>query len=186
MVSKGKAVGISGEWSTRANALSALRVALAALLVGSLFHGASGLAGWVFAAALITDLADGWVARRFREVSPLGGLIDHAADATFVTAGCAALAWQGQLPWSLPALIALAFFEYAGSAWRSPERRLRGSRVGRWNGIAYYGIVGIPVLRDALQLSVPGPQWLRVLGWGLVVSTLFSMGERRRRERTPR
>ena len=173
-------MGISGTWSTRANTLSGLRVALVPLLGWALLRDSPGLAALAFAAAILTDLADGWVARRFQEVSPLGGLIDHAADATFVTSGCVALACLGELPWVLPGLIALAFVEYARSAWRSPAGSLQGSALGRWNGIAYYGVVGIPVFRDALQLSIPGPQWVNILGWVLAVSTLLSMVQRRR------
>ena len=179
-------MGISGGWATRANALSGLRVALVPVLGWALLRDLPGLAALTFAAALITDFADGWVARRFGEVSARGGLIDHAADATFVAGGCAVLAWLGELPWLLPGLIALAFLEYAGSAWRSPVGRLRGSALGRWNGIAYYGILGTPVVRDALQLPIPGPQLLRFLGWALVVSTLFSIGQRRWSQREAR
>ena len=71
-------MGISGTWSTRANTLSGLRVALVPLLGWALLRDSPGLAALAFAAAILTDLADGWVARRFQEVSPLGGLIDHA------------------------------------------------------------------------------------------------------------
>ena len=179
-------MGISGQWSTRANALSGIRLALAPMLAWALLGDVAALAAGIFAAALITDLADGWVARRFDESSPLGGLIDHAADASFVAVGCAALAWQGQLPWPLPGLIVLAFLEYASSAWRSPTGILRGSPLGRWNGIAYYVALGIPVLRDALQLADPGPGWVHALGWGLVVSTLFSIAQRRGWQATAR
>jgi len=152
---------------------------LVPLLAWALLRDSPSLAALAFGAAILTDLADGWVARRFFEVSPLGGLIDHAADAVFVTSGCVVLVWRGELPWVLPGLIALAFLEYAASAWRSPAGRLQGSSLGRWNGIAYYGIVGIPLLRDALALSIPGPQGLRALGWLLALSTLFSIVQRR-------
>ena len=172
-------MGISGRWSTRANALSGVRVVLVPLLGWALVGGSPGLAALAFTVAILTDLADGWVARRFHEVSPLGGLIDHAADASFVTSGCVALAWRGELPWLLPGLIALAFVEYAGSAWRSASGRLRGSALGRWNGIAYYAIVGLPVLRDAFEGAAPSPDWVYGLGWVLVVSTLFSIAQRR-------
>jgi phosphatidylglycerophosphate synthase len=172
-------VDISGRWSTRANALSGIRLILAPLLVWALLGDAADLAGGIFAIALITDLADGWVARRFEESSALGGLIDHAADASFVALGCAALVWQGEYPWPLPGLIVIAFVEYAGSAWRSSTGTLRRSSLGRWNGIAYYVALGIPVVRDALQLAGPGPAWVRGLGWALVASTLLSIVERR-------
>jgi len=169
---------MSGSWSTRANALTLLRLALAPALACALLAGESLLAVGIFGVAVFTDLADGWVARRFDEASPLGGLFDHAVDATFVTCGSAALAWQGLLPAPLPALIAIAFLHYALGTRSSANPGLRGSALGRWNGIAYYVAVGIPVIRDALALSWPGSGPVRAFGWLLVLSTLASIGDR--------
>ena len=167
-------------WSTRANALTLVRLALAPLLACALLTGQHGHAAVVFGLAVLTDLADGWVARRFDEASPLGGLIDHAVDATFVTTATATLAWQGLLPAPLPALIAVAFLEYALDARWFEARGLRASALGRWNGIAYYVVVGIPVVRDAMGLAWPGPGLLRAIGWAMVISTLVSIGDRLR------
>jgi hypothetical protein len=50
--------------------------------------------------------------------------------------------------------------------------------LGRWNGIAYYAIVAIPIVRDALGLAWPGPALVMALGWLLIGSTLVSMGDR--------
>ena len=73
-------------WLTRANALTALRLASAPLLAIAIADGASVAAAGLFVLAVATDLLDGHVARRFGESSPLGGLLDHASDAAFVTA----------------------------------------------------------------------------------------------------
>lgn len=169
-----------GGWSTRANALTLLRLLLAPALAAAILAG-DGVAGAVvFAAAVATDLADGWVARRYGEVSPLGGLADHAVDATFVTTGTAALACRGVLPAALPPLIAAAFVQYALDSRRLSSEGLRASSLGRWNGIAYYAIVALPVVRDALGLAAPGPAWVWGLGWALVASTAASMLDRLR------
>ena len=158
-------------WSTRANALSFLRLLLAPALAIAVLHGAPVLATAVFALAVARDLADGWVARRYGEATPFGGFADHAADATFVTVGAAALAAGGVLPAPLPLLIALAFAQYALDSRRVAGPRLRASRLGRWNGIAYYAIVAVPIVRDALVLG---------LGWALAASTVVSMLDRLR------
>ena len=169
-----------GAWSTRANALTLLRLLAAPALVVAVRDDAVAAAAALFALAVATDFADGWVARRYGEASLLGGLVDHAVDATFVTCGTAALASKGVLPVVLPALIAIAFLEYAWDTRRGRSRGLRPSALGRWNGIAYYAVVGIPVVRDALGLAVPGPVLVRGIGWLLVVSTLVSIGLRLR------
>ena len=57
---------------------------------------------------------------------------------------------------------------------------LRASALGRWNGIAYYVIVAVPLVRDTLGLAWPGPGLVRALGWLLVATTAVSIAERAR------
>ena len=168
-------------WVTRANGLTLFRLLTAPVFAAAVSAGAPRLAVVLFALAVATDLADGWVARRFGESSPRGELIDHAVDAIFVTTGAAALAAAGVLPAVLPVLIACAFLQYAVDSRLTGARGLRASALGRWNGIGYYAIVGTPVVRDALGLAWPGAGLVMGLGWALVASTLLSMGDRLRR-----
>jgi phosphatidylglycerophosphate synthase len=172
-------------WSTLANALTLLRLALAPGLVAAILGDAPGIAAAIFALAVATDVADGRVARRRAEASALGGALDHAVDAAFVTAGAAALAARGLLPAPLPLLIAAAFLQYARGA-RTPDGALRRSRLGRWNGIAYYAIVAVPLVRDALGIGWPAPPLVRALGWLLVATTALSMADRLRLARRSR
>ena len=116
-------------WLTRANSLSALRLGLVLPLVVAIVHARPVLATACFALAVATDFADGWVARRYGESSPLGGLVDHAVDATFVTAGSAALAAQCVLPAALPPLIAVAFLQYVIDSRLVGSPRLLGSPI---------------------------------------------------------
>ena len=169
-----------GSWPTRANALSLLRLLAAPALFVAIQAGRPSLAMIVFFLAIGTDFADGWVARRYGEVTPLGGLIDHAADATFVCVGTAALAYSGVLPVLLPILIAAAFLQYVFDSRGLAASRLRPSSLGRWNGIAYYVIVGVPIVRDTLGLVWPGAGLVTVLGWVLVGATLASIADRLR------
>ena len=165
-------------WLTRANALTCLRLAAAPALVVAIRADAAWAATAVFALAVASDVADGIVARRFDEQSGLGRLIDHAADAIFVTAGAAALAHARVLPALLPTLIAASFLQYALDAKVAKASGPRPSTLGRWNGIAYYAIVAIPIVRDALGIDWPGPMLVMALGWLLVGSTLLSMADR--------
>jgi cardiolipin synthase len=165
-------------WRTRANALTCLRLVAAPALVVTIHTDAAWAATAVFALAVASDVADGIVARRFDEQSGLGRLIDHAADAVFVTAGAATLAHARVLPALLPTLIAASFLQYALDARKAKATGPRPSTLGRWNGIAYYVIVAIPIVRDALEFSWPGPALVMALGWLLVASTLVSMGDR--------
>jgi len=167
-----------GRWQTRANALTGLRLLSAPVLAAAIALGLAPLALLVFAAAVATDFADGWIARRYGEVSPLGGRMDHAVDACFVTAGTAALAATGALPWLLPPAIALAFAQYALDSRARGSRGLRASWLGRANGIAYYVAVAVPIARDALGLGWPPAGLVRGLGFALVATTALSMAQR--------
>jgi len=169
----------AGRWSTLANWMTGSRLALAPLLVVAIVAGSPWGAALVFALAVATDVADGRIARSRAEASPLGRALDHAVDAVFVTAGAAALASRGALPALLPILIAAAFVQYAVDS-RTPAGELRGNRLGRWNGIAYYAAVAVPLVRDALGLGWPAPALVRALGWILVATTLVSMAGRLR------
>jgi phosphatidylglycerophosphate synthase len=165
-------------WRTRANALTLLRGALAPCLALAIALERPALATLLFWAAVATDFADGAVARRYGETSPLGGLLDHAVDATLCVLGLGALAGLGAIPWPLPPLVALAFAQYVLDSRSHQGRPLIASRLGRWNGIAYYVLVAVPIMRDTLGWSWPGAQLVWWLATALTLSTVASMVDR--------
>ncbi len=160
---------------TRATALTLFRLLLAPAFAFAILDGAPVMASLLFALAVASDFGDGYLARRFGEATPLGGFVDHAVDAVFVTAGAAALAHAGVLPGALPVLIVAAVTQYAIDSRIAAGRPLRSSRLGRWNGVAYYAIVAVPVVRDALGLSWPPASVVSALAWVLVASSAASM-----------
>jgi len=168
----------SARWATPANALTLLRLLAAAPCAWAVTTGRPVLAAAAFALAVASDLADGRLARRRGEASALGGLLDHASDATFVSVGLGALAVRGEVPAALPALVALAFLQYALDSRALAGRPLRASRLGRWNGIAYFALLGVPLVRDAALPGWPPPGAVAAAGWLLVVATLVSMADR--------
>jgi phosphatidylglycerophosphate synthase len=167
-------------WLTPANLLTLLRLLLALPFALAVRAEAPLAAGLIFTLAAASDFADGRIARRRGEISALGGFLDHAVDATFVSTGVAALASVGVLPWLLAPLIALAFLQYTLDSRLMRRRGLQPSWLGRWNGIAYFVIIAVPVVRDALGLGWPGAGLVSALGWALVVSTLLSISLRLR------
>ena len=165
-------------WLTVANAVTLLRVAAIPLLVTAILSGAALAAASLYALAVVTDVVDGRLARRRGEASPLGGLLDHSADALLCSASLAALAYQGVVPAPLPFLVAAAFTQYMLDSKSLAGEPLRASSLGRWNGVCYFVLVGVPVVRDAIGIAWPGPGLVRMLGWALVASTLVSMADR--------
>lgn len=163
---------------TLANAITCTRFPLAPLCAWAILNRATALASLCFALAVVSDLLDGRVARKRGEVSSLGGLLDHTSDALFVAAGLAALAISGVVPWILAPLVVLAFVQYALDSKALAGRKLRTSRLGRLNGIAYFVMLGTPLVRDLLGWEWPGAGLVWFLGGLLVASTLISMGDR--------
>ncbi len=128
--------------------------------------------------AILTDFGDGFVARRFDAATAAGGLLDHTADCTFVT--CAALGYSllGVLPPFLVPLIVLSFAQYLLDSGVMQKKKLIPSRLGRYNGIAYFVVITTPAIQNGLDFVWIQPLTLMVVGWILCITTIVSMGER--------
>jgi len=168
----------SQTWLTWANGLTLLRLIAIGPSAWAILSGHWLLAALLFALAALTDLADGPLARRYGQASPIGGLFDHGTDALFVSTTLGALAAAGYINPLLPVLVALAFIQYMFDSKALAGAELRTSILGRNNGIAYFVMVGIPVVREALGLSWPPLGWIAALAWLLVLSTAASMLDR--------
>ncbi|MGE0394739.1 MAG: CDP-alcohol phosphatidyltransferase family protein [Vicinamibacterales bacterium] len=163
-----------------ANMLTAVRLLLAvplALLIASPDPRAPVVVALVMLLAIATDLADGPMARRAGTASAFGGVFDHATDCVFVVSGLTAGVLRGDVPWILPVLVVAAFVQYTvDSWWFHGERRLRGSRLGRWNGILYFfPVCGVILIQLGLTFLTPV---LTAVCWLLVGSTAVSMAGR--------
>lgn len=165
-------------WLTWANGVTGVRALLALPCAGLVLYGRWADAALLLTLAIITDLADGPLARRLAQSSPLGALMDHATDATFVALLLAALWLQGYLPGLLPLLVAAAFLQYAADSDALRGRALRTSGLGRANGIGYFVLAATPVYRNALELPWPPDALVEAFAWLLVVTTVTSMADR--------
>ena len=168
-----------------ANALTTIRLLLvlpfAFLMVqGDRRSAIFALLAWLL--ALISDVLDGPIARRRGSVTAWSGTFDHTTDFLFVTSGLFGGALRGAFPWVLPVLITAAFTQYiVDSYWihrhtKLMQTRLRGSKLGRYNGVLYF----VPSCMDILirmGLAFLQPL-LTILVWLLVLSTLVSMVQR--------
>ena len=172
-----------------ANLLSALRFPLALILIPLVWneHWAWALA--LMMIAIATDVIDGYVARRFAEPTPMGGLLDHGSDAFLVVCGLGTFAAQTKIPLLLPILVALAFTQYLLDSGGVRKTGLRGSQLGRMNGLLYIGfLVALIALNLFQAYDLAAPIVLGV-AWALVGLTLLSMIDRARHwfqaERSP-
>ena len=62
------------------NALTASRIVSAPFLGMAIVHGETSKALAILAYAALTDVADGWIARRLNQQSDLGSYLDPLAD----------------------------------------------------------------------------------------------------------
>jgi phosphatidylglycerophosphate synthase len=163
-----------------ANGLTAVRFLLAVpagLLLGSSNATVAPYAAGAIIVAILTDLVDGPVARRSGTASAFGGIFDHTTDCVFVVSTMVGGASRGVIPWMLPVLVVAAFSQYViDSYWLHRQLRLRGSNLGRYNGILYF----VPACGDTLVRL--GLTFLRpavsLVCWLLIASTCVSIAQR--------
>lgn len=92
---------VSGRILTIPNVLSVIRLLLIPVFLVLLVVGEYGYALLTLVISSITDFVDGYVARRFDQVSRLGQLLDPAVDRLFIFSTLIGLAWQEVVPWWL-------------------------------------------------------------------------------------
>jgi len=99
-----------------ANGLTALRLALVPVFVALVVSSGMVHSGWrvaaclTFAVASVTDLVDGWIARRWALVTSFGKVADPIADKALTGTALALLSWYDRIPWWITALILVREF----------------------------------------------------------------------------
>jgi len=81
------------------NLLSLVRLGLVPVFLALIITSWDKLALLVLIIASLTDLLDGWIARRFNQMSRLGAVLDPAADRLYIVAALIGLAWRDVVPW---------------------------------------------------------------------------------------
>lgn len=152
-------------FATLPNFLTLLRILAVPVFAIAVWYGHMAAACALFAAAGITDLLDGFIARRFNQGSALGAILDPAADKLLMTTAFALLAfprehlvvripvWVAMLSIardvliSLVALLASAHFDPA---------KFRPSLLGKFTTGSQLVAISVGLLLNAL-----GPRpWL--------------------------
>ena len=143
--------------------LSVLRIVLAFLVMACLFApgGAAKAAALVlFLAASFTDWLDGYLARRWRQTSPLGALLDPIADKVLVLGTFLAFVQLRLVPAWMVLVIALREFLITGIRLYAASRRLvlpaaaEGKQKTVSQMVAVIVILGVLVIRE-----LPGAAW---------------------------
>ena len=96
----GESESVDAGWLTWPNAITLARLALLPVFFWLVFatnHRA--IAAWLLGVLGATDWIDGFVARRFHQVSNVGKILDPTADRILVIGGLLAVAIVGAVPW---------------------------------------------------------------------------------------
>lgn len=96
---------VSSRVVTIPNILSMFRLLLIPVFLVLLLLGEYGWALVILVVSATTDFVDGYIARRFDQISRVGQLLDPAADRLFIFTTLIGLAWQQLLPWWFVLLI---------------------------------------------------------------------------------
>lgn len=91
--------------------LTISRLLVAPAIGYSIIHSHHTLALSLFAYAALTDAVDGWIARKFRQQSVAGTVIDPMADKALMTIGVITLGLQGGIP-RMSTFFFFSFFIY--------------------------------------------------------------------------
>lgn len=98
------------------NVITLLRLALVPVVGYLLVAKAYGPALTLFLVVSVTDLLDGYIARRFKLVSKLGATLDPVADKLNVLVATVLLAWEALIPLWLALAIVLRDIVIVGGA----------------------------------------------------------------------
>lgn len=155
------------------NSITALRMlAVPVLLVLPLFPGPAGsrVVAWIFIVAAVTDIIDGWLARRGQQVTQIGQLLDPLADKLLaMTALVLLVAMPERIPlWGVPLVILILARELAVTALRAMASAegvvISASGLGKWKiGFQIAALTGLLIHHPWFGLPIHG------LGMGLLV-----------------
>src|SRR5690242_9866173 len=169
------------------NALTILRIFFVPLLVAALvqedvsihFRSWTITNEWlslaIFLSAAGTDLLDGYLARRWKQVTTIGTLLDPIADKLLISAALISLVEVRAVPGWIVILIVAREFAVSGlrAIAASEGYIVKASDLGKTKMVSQVAAVSI------LMLSLRHP-WLRLPGmvaiWGVVFFALLSAG----------
>jgi cardiolipin synthase (CMP-forming) len=136
-------------------ALTLLRVALLPGLVLFLLDRRYALALATFVLAAASDVADGWIARRTRQITGLGTVLDPLVDIAFNLTLFGALALAALLPpwvaWVAAARYALLLVGGACITLFVGPLRIQPTLFGRMTGVVMAALVGLLTLLHAVR-----------------------------------
>jgi CDP-diacylglycerol--glycerol-3-phosphate 3-phosphatidyltransferase len=139
---------------------------MALLLVGERFSWAYVAGAALFVAAALTDFLDGYLARRWQVITPLGSFLDTTADKLLVTGTLIALVAVGRAsPWIATIIVGREFVILALRGLVAVEGGVMGPSIwGKLKANVQFVAIAVAVVRPPIEI---GPflldEWLMLM-----------------------
>lgn len=158
------------------NLITVTRILLVLPVVWLILEQQHGGALLLFAVAAFSDALDGFLAKQFRWISKLGGILDPLADKLLIMGSFLSLAWVGDLPLWLAVMVvtrdlvivtgAVSYYYLVEHFYAAPTLT---SKVNTFSQL----LLVLLVMLDRGVLLLPG-QMIEVLIYVTAVTTLLS------------
>jgi CDP-diacylglycerol---glycerol-3-phosphate 3-phosphatidyltransferase len=167
------------------NALTLLRIFFVPILVAAVVQGDAGplftfaglsnemLALGIFLCAAFTDLLDGYLARRWNQVTTVGMLLDPIADKLLISAALISLVQVQRVPGWMAILIIGREFAVSGlrSIAASEGYTIKASELGKTKMVTQ--VIAISMI--LLAVDLPGMEWWAQFAlWGTMLFAVAS------------
>ncbi|KAI2642775.1 hypothetical protein GGS21DRAFT_192137 [Xylaria nigripes] len=157
------------------NLLTFSRLAVAPFIGYAILHDAHVLALGLFAYAGVSDLLDGWIARRWRLQTVVGSVVDPMADKMLMTVLTICLATKGVLPVWLAVIIlgrdvglgiAAIYYRWISLPppktftrywdFSLPSAEVRPTTISKYNTFLQLGLMGAMMVAPVVTVEVGG------------------------------
>jgi CDP-diacylglycerol--glycerol-3-phosphate 3-phosphatidyltransferase len=130
----------------------------------------------IFLAAAVTDLLDGYLARRWKQVTTVGTLLDPIADKLLISAALVSLVEMRLLPGWMVILIISREFAVSGlrSIAAAEGYTIKAGDVGKWKMV--FQVVGVALVMMSIRWSGLRPFAMLAM-WAVVVFGVWSAAD---------
>ena len=155
--------------NTTANKITIFRILLIPVFLILAYLGQMAWALAVYIIACLSDMADGYIARHYNQISNFGKFMDPLADKVLVLAAMCFFIENGQMPgW---AVVIVLFREFAVSGLRLIAVEQQRVIAAAWSGKIKPACT---MLGLCVMLFTSHPLVNQIVTWVIVITTLYS------------
>ena len=155
--------------NTTANKITIFRILLIPVFLILAYMGQQYWALAVYIIACLSDMADGYIARHYNQISNFGKFMDPLADKVLVLAAMCFFIENGQMPgW---AVVIVLFREFAVSGLRLIAVEQQRVIAAAWSGKIK---TACTMLGLCVMLFTSHPLVNQIVTWVIVITTLYS------------